>query len=130
MRRAVSEEPIQFSREVVVSQLAARSSLRQGLVAIVLCLLVSWLMAYLAATRLGLSDGLWLVAMLLLLAVAFIAARQWQWSVLATQELRCPSCRHLLIAERRWWSSPSPFCKACGKLAILPNRILDQAADT
>jgi len=125
----MSSEPIQFSREIVAAQLAMRASLRRGSAAIAL-FLVAWALALLALSQLSLSDSLWLVAFFVPLSLAFLAVRQLQWSVLSSHQLRCPSCRHLLVAERRWWNSPGSFCKACGKLAILPVWALKRAAAT
>jgi hypothetical protein len=126
----MTEEPIHFSREVVIAQLAARASLRRGCAAIAAFLVFFWLIAYLIAKELWLPDYLWFVAILLPPVIALIAMRQLQWNVLFSHDLRCPSCRHLLASERRWWNSPGQFCKSCGKLAILPNQALNQAAAT
>ena len=126
----VDQEPIQFSREFVVAQLAARASLRRGMAVVLSCLVVCVAAEFFVLPRLELSDNLWAVAVLFPPAFVLLAIRQLQWSVLASHQLRCPSCRHLLATERRWWNSPNSFCKACGKLALLPVAALNRAAAT
>jgi hypothetical protein len=126
----VTEEPIYFTREVVVTQLAARTALRRGLATIAVCLAVFWLVTYVAAKYLGLPDYLWAASVFVPLIVTLFALRQLQWSILSSHRLRCPYCQHLLATERRWWNSPGPSCKACGKLALLPNAVLNEAAAT
>lgn len=129
MSRAVKEEPIQFGREDVVSQIAARASLLRGLMAVAACLVACLAVAFFVLSRLGLSE-LWPLAVFGLPFLALLAIRQLQWSVLASHQLRCPSCRHLLATERRWWNSPNEFCRSCGKLALLPVSELKRAAAT
>jgi hypothetical protein len=130
VNRAADQEPIQFDREAVVAQLAARASLRRGLGIIVSWVAIYFLIAFFVLPRLGLPDRLWVFVTFVPPVLAFLAIRQLQWSILASHQLRCPSCRHLLATERRWWNSPGSFCKACGKLAILPVEALKRAADT
>ena len=126
----MSEEQIQFSREIVVAQLAARAELRRALAVVGIVLAVYVTVALFVLPQLKLSDEQWLLAILGPPLVTLFALWQIQWRVLASHQLRCPSCRHLLAADRRWWRSPKPFCKACGKLALLPIWALKRAAAT
>ncbi|WP_132982899.1 hypothetical protein [Thermomonas haemolytica] len=130
MKRDLEQAPVVFSREVVIAQLAARAALRRSLAVIVLSL-VGWLaVGFIVLSQLGLPDDLWAALTLGPALLAVPAIRQAQWWVLASHRLRCPSCRHLLAENRHWWKSPTPFCKACGKLALLPVAALERAAAT
>ena len=130
MNSNISQEPLQFSREVVIAQLSTRASLTHGLKFIIAGLVACMLVVTFALPHLRLSDDLWILAVVAPPILSILAIRNLQWSVLESHQLRCPHCRHLLATERRWWNSPRSFCKACGKLAILPVRILKQASAT
>ena len=126
----MEEDIIQFSREDATTQLAARASLLRGLAAIAAFVVGFLAVAFVTLPRLGLSTDLFVLAAIGAPFPALLAIRQLQWSVLASHHLRCPSCRHLLANERRWWNSPDSFCKSCGKLALLPVEALKRAAAT
>ncbi|MGO4223649.1 hypothetical protein AB4Y64_17580 [Lysobacter sp. TAF61] len=130
MNSDVKEEAIQFSREDVATQVAARASLRRGLITITAILVGCLAIAFFAFPRLGLSNNLLSLSVIAAPVLALLAIRQLQWSVLASHQLRCPSCRHLLVTERRWWNSPNAYCRSCGKLALLPVAALKRAAAT
>lgn len=124
----MKEEPIEFSREDVAAQIAVRSSLRRGLIVIAACLAGYLAIALLVLPRLGVH--FWPLTVFVALLLALFAMRQLQWSALASHQLRCPSCRHLLATERRWWNSPDAFCRSCGKQALLSVSALKRAAAT
>lgn len=126
----LDKQLMELPREIVLAQRAARASLRRGLAFVLLGLAVLLIISLFVLPALHVADDVILLSAFGAMIAAIFATRQMQWSVLATHQLRCPTCRHLLATDRRWWNSPGPRCSRCGSLAILPAAILDQASAT
>ena len=119
---------MQFSAEDLAAQLAARASLRRRLAPVGLIAVAYVVVAWSLVGRFHLTPEERLAVLTGPPLLALFLIRQLQWSVLASHQLRCPGCGHLLASERRWWNSPGAICHACGKLAIIPGRVLKRAA--
>jgi hypothetical protein len=127
----VEESEIVFTRDVVIAQLAARAALRRSLFIALAALAAYYIAATLAASAFGpIPNWLFFGIFILPLAVFLLIVRQLQWSVLATHQLRCPNCRALLAEHRRFINGPTPFCRSCGHLVLLPISVLKRAAAT